>query len=160
VKAATALEQRGIGPFFLASGSPVLWNERGQARKFSGGLGLAFFKGHELELLEPGQGSDFYRRSLDPHGGTVIQHLGFLVSDVDEWANKLVKQGYPIWVRGRIKTGPLVTEFAYMDTESEAGLVIEFICWRFFGIRISPFPSLIHGLGRLEKWSGKRMIKT
>jgi hypothetical protein len=159
-KAATDLEAKGIGPFFLAQGSPVIWHERGQARKFSGGLGLAYFQGFELELLELGQGSDFYRRSLDPGGKIVIQHLGFLVDDVDEWADKLVKQGYPVYVRGRIKTGPLNTEFAYMDTEADAGLVIEFICWRFFGVRISPFPALVHTLGRLEKWSGKRMIKT
>jgi hypothetical protein len=158
VKAADELERKGIGPFFLAQGSPVRWTERGMGKSFTGALGLAFFQGYELELLEPGQGSDFYRRSLDPEGRIVVQHLGLLVEDVDDWAKKLESKGYPVWVRGKIKTGPISTEFAYMDTESEAGLVIEFISWKIFGVRFSPRPGLIHTLGRIEKWSGKRLI--
>lgn len=158
--AAEKLERLGIGPFFLARGSPVLWRERGEELRFEGALGLAFFQGFELELLEPGQGSDFYRQSLDPGGKIVVQHLGFLVPDVDAWSKRLSEQGFPVWVRGRLKSGPLSTDFAYMDTVAETGLVIEFISWRFLGIRFSPFKSLIHTLGRMEKWSGVRIFKT
>jgi len=157
-QAAKALEAKGIGPFFIASGSPVLWNERGVDKKFRGKMGLAYHQGLELELLEPGQGSDFYRNHLDPKGGIVIQHLGFLCKDVDESAKKLESAGFPTWVRGRLKSFPLTTEFAYMDTISETGFIIEFISWRLLGIPFSPPPSLIHTLGRLEKWSGKRSI--
>lgn len=154
--AAASLEQRGLGPFFIAGGNPVRWQERGQEKRFNGKLGIAYHRGLELELLEPGSGSDFYRQSLDPGGRVVVQHLGLLVPEVDGPVAKLESAGYPAWVRGAIKSGPLVTEFAYMDTASEAGFVIEFICMRLFGRLFSPPPGLIHALGRLEKLLGKR----
>jgi hypothetical protein len=157
--AAAELEARGIGPFFIAAGAPVLWRERGQDRRFAGKLALAYHRGYELEPLEPGEGSDFYRRSLDPAGRTVVQHLGMLVSDVDDWAQRMERAGFPVWVRGRLKSGPLVTDFAYLDTEAEAGLVIEFIRWTVFGREFSPPPKLIHAIGRLQRWSGKRCLK-
>ena len=153
--AAAELEQRGIGPFFIAAGRPVLWRERGEDKTFQGKLGFAYHQGFELELLEPGQGSDFYRQSLDPQGRILIQHLGFLCPDVDAAAGRL---GSPVWVRGRIKTGPMLTDFAYLDTGAEAGLVIEFISWRFLGLALAPPRGLIRALGRLEKWSGKRCL--
>ena len=156
--AAAELEARGIGPFFIASGAPALWRERGQERSFQGKLGMAYYQGLELELLEPGSGSDFYRECLDPQGRIIVQHLGFLVDNVDQWSLRLVTAGIPVWVRGRIKSGPLTTEFAYMDTMEKTGLVIEFISWKFLGLRFSP-PALIYrALGRFEKLIGKRSL--
>ncbi|MBW2651215.1 MAG: hypothetical protein JRC66_09500, partial [Deltaproteobacteria bacterium] len=70
--AAEELEKQGIGPFFIASGSPILWREREREITFSGKLGMAYHQGLEIELLEPGDGSDFYRRRLDPDGKIVI----------------------------------------------------------------------------------------
>lgn len=158
--AAFDLEKRGIGPFFIAAGKPRLWRERGTGRRFSGKLGLAYHRGFELELLEPGEGSDFYRQHLDPEGRIVVQHLGFLVEEVDREAEQLaLSSGCPIYVRGRLKTGPLTTEFAYMDTAAEAGLVMEFISWKLLGRNFPPRPGLIHFLGRLEKWTGKRSVQ-
>lgn len=84
-KAAEVLEKRGIGPFFIASGSPVRWRERGSEGAFKGKMGIAYHGGIEPELLEPGEGSDFYRRSFDAEGRAVVQHLGFMVDDVDQW---------------------------------------------------------------------------
>jgi len=159
-KSAEDLEAKGIGPFFIAEGSPVLWQERGEKKSFKGKLGLAYIEGIELELLEPGEGSDFYRQHLDPQGKIMIQHLGLLAADVDASAKKLEDAGYRVWVRGKLKSGPMTTDFAYMDTISEAGFIIEFISWRLFGFSFSPRPGLIHALGRLEKWSGIRSIKT
>jgi hypothetical protein len=157
--AAGELESKGIGPFFIAAGTPITWCERGGLKKFSGKLGIAYTEGFELELLEPGQGSEFYRQSLDPEGRIKVQHLGFLVKDVDEWAGRLEAEGYPVWVRGKIKAGPLAIEFAYMDTLKDAGTIIEFISWRMMGgIKLNPLPGLIHFLGRLQRWSGKRSI--
>lgn len=157
-KAADMLESKGIGPFFIASGAPVSWLERGEERSISGKLAMAYYHGFELELLEPTEGSDFYRQSLDPAGGIVVQHLGFLVKDVDDWAKKLSKAGSPVWVRGRLQTGPMKTDFAYMDTMDACGIVIEFISWRVFGWYMKPPAGLFRAVGRLEKWTGKRCI--
>ena len=153
---AGTLEAKGIGPFFIAAGKPVLWRELGEDRRFSGRLAMAFHQGFELELLEPGEGSDFYRQSLGPERSIVVQHLGLLVPKVDEWAEKLSIRGYPVRVRGKIKSGPLAIDFAYMDTASDAGLIIEFISWRIMGLPFRPRAGIINALARLEKLSGKR----
>jgi hypothetical protein len=156
--AASRLEAQGIGPFFIAKGSPVLWRERGEERSVRGKLGLAHHQGFELELLEPLEGSDFYARSLDGEGRIVVQHLGFLVRHVDEWAERLAATGPQAWVRGRLKMGPMKVDFAYMDTFEEVGVIIEFICWRIFGVTFRPRSCVLTSAGRLEKWSGKRSL--
>ena len=157
-EAALRLEKQGVAPFFIATGSPAFWHERESERSFRGKLGISHHHGIELELLEPGEGSDFYRRSLDPEGKIVVQHLGFLVDDVDAWAEKLTAAGSAIWVRGAITLGPANTQFAYMDTEEETGIVIEFISQRCFGLRWWPLDALFKVAARIEKWTGKRSI--
>jgi catechol 2,3-dioxygenase-like lactoylglutathione lyase family enzyme len=156
--AAARLEARGIGPFFIAQGAPVFWCERGEKRSFVGRMGIAYQQGVELEPLEPGEGSDFYRCCLDPEGRIVVQHLGFAVPDVDEWAGRLEASGVPVWIRGRLKLGPVSSDFAYMDSVEQCGFVIEFICWRLFGRPFRPPAAVFHTVGRLEKWSGKRCL--
>lgn len=157
-EAARTLQDRGIGPFLIGSGSPVLWRERGEERNVRGRIGLAYHQGVELELLEPADGSDFYRRSLDPEGRIVVQHLGFVVRDVDEWADRLNAAGTPTRIRGTIKVGPSRTEFAYMDTLNETGFVIEFISWRMFGWGSKPPAGVVKVLAQLQRWSGKRSV--
>ncbi len=66
--AADALTGQNIGPFFIALGAPRLWRERGQERWVQGKMALARYRGVELELLEPLEGSDFYTGSVDPKG--------------------------------------------------------------------------------------------
>ncbi len=156
--AALTLEGEGMRPFFIASGSPVFWNERGQEEKFTGKMGIAYHKGVEIELLEPGVGSGFYKACVDPDCRMVVQHLGFLVDDVDTWADRLVKDGYPVWVRGKLRAFPMTTEFAYMDTMAETGFIIEFICWKLLGIPFVVPSAVFQAIGWIEKKSGIRSI--
>ena len=157
-KAAAILEEKGMSPFFIASGSPVAWNERGQDGQFTGKMGISYHKGVEIELLEPGVGSGFYKACVDPDCRMVVQHLGFLVNDVDAWADRLVKDGYPVWVRGKIRAFPATSEFAYMDTVEKTGLVIELICWKILGIRFKPPSGIFKAVGRIEKTIGIRCL--
>ncbi len=157
--AAGDLEKRGVAPFFIAEGPVARWRESGRESRFSGKLGLTWHRGLELELLEPGHGSDFYRQSLDPGGAVVLQHLGFLVDDVDQQVERMDARGVSVLIRGSIVTGPLRAEFAYLDTQNETGLVMELITFFFLGVRVRPVPSVIRALGRLEKWSGRRSIR-
>jgi len=157
--AATQLEKRGIGPFFIASDTLKFWNERGEDRTFSGKLGMAIYKGYEVELLEPGIGSAFYKSCVDGKGRMVLQHLGFLVNDVDDYRNKLEKAGCQTWIRGQIKSFPVVIDFAYMDSVAQAGIILEFIDMRFLGIGVKPPGIIYHGLGKLEKITGIRCLK-
>lgn len=153
--AARFLEDRGIGPFFLASGKPSFWHEQGEEKQIKGRLGLAYHHNLELELLEPVQGSDFYSAYLDPKGRIVLQHLGFVVQDLTSWINKL-QSVLPVYIHGQLKSGPMTTDFAYL-TPLPGGLIIEFIEWSFFGMKIKPIPFLVHTLGKLQKLSGNRV---
>ncbi len=157
--AAAELERKGVKPFLLMGGPAKRWTERGSEGAITSRLGFGYHQGIELELLEPGTGSDFYLRSVDKKGRPVIQHLGFLVSNVDEWARKLVDAGCRVYVRGRLGLGPLRIEFAYMDTEKEAGLILEFICHRLFGIWIKPPVWIQQLIGGIEIKTGKRCIE-
>jgi hypothetical protein len=40
--AAAELEEKGIGPFFIASSGLKLWRERGQPKSFHGKVGIAY----------------------------------------------------------------------------------------------------------------------
>lgn len=157
-EAAGELEDRGIGPFFIAGGDTDFWHERYEPRSFTGKMAMAGYKGFEIELLEPGSGSDFYRQCIDGRCRPVLQHLGFIVQDVDPWASILSQAGYPVWVRGKLSAFPSSADFAYMDTVGDAGLVIEFICWKLLGLRLTPPSGVYHAIGRLQKLSGKRAL--
>lgn len=157
-QAAAVLEDEGFGPFFIARGAPVFWHEKGHACRVAGKMGLAYHRGIEIELLEPLVGSSFYHHALDPSGRPVVQHLGFLVDDVDIWAKKLYSAGSGIWVRGRLKTGAVKTDFVYMDPNEDDGLIMEFISWTLFGRRLKPAPAILHTIGRIQKWTGKRCL--
>lgn len=158
-KAAAKLEEKGLGPFFIASDTLKFWDERGEHRIFSGKLGMAIYKGYEIELLEPGIGSTFYKTCVDEKGRMVVQHLGFLVSDVDTYRQELERAGCPTWIRGQIKSFPVVIDFAYMDSVAQAGIILEFIDMRFLGIGVKPPGIIYHGLGKLEKITGIRCLK-
>jgi hypothetical protein len=156
--AAAQLEEKGIGPFFIASDTLDLWNERGEAGKFHGKVGMACHQGYNIELLEPGNGSTFYKSCVDQDGRMVLQHLGFLVKDVDAHAQNIEKSGCATWVRGRIKALPLVTDFAYMDTRDQAGIILEFIDMKIMGFSIKVPAGIYHNLGRIEKIIGIRSL--
>jgi hypothetical protein len=111
-----------------------------------------------LELLEPGTGSTFYKSCVDKERRMVVQHLGFMVKDVDARAKMLEAKGCKTWVRGTIKSFLLVINFAYMDTTNEAGIILEYIDFRLFGIPIKIPAAIFHALGRLEKLIGVRSL--
>ena len=156
--AAAELEAKGIGPFFIASSGLLLWRERGKPKNYRGKAGIGYYRGFELELLEPGNGSTFYKSCVDPDCKMVVQHLGFRVRDVDAHAKKLENDGHATWVRGKIKSFPLFTDFAYMDTRKKAGIILEFIDMRWFGLSIKMPAGIFHSLGRMEKIIGKRSL--
>jgi hypothetical protein len=156
--AAAELEAKGMGPFFITTLKPVFWNERRRLGNLTGKVGIAYHKGFEVELLEPGQGSTFYKDCIDPDCSMVVQHLGFLTNNVDVQAARLEKDGYPTWIRGTIRVIPASVEFAYIDTVADAGLVLEFISWKLMGLPFSIPQALFHAVGHMEKAVGIRCL--
>ncbi len=157
--AAGRLEDQGIGPFFIAQWSPVYWYERGEARKFQGKAGIASYRGIELELMEPGEGSDFYRQSLDPDGRIAVHHLGMRVRDVKAQADLLVEARMRTLVEAKLSLGVAQVDFAYLDTVDQAGYIIEFLAWRFLAWRFAPPYGLLKALGKLQKITGIRSLR-
>lgn len=110
------------------------------AKEFKGKNAFGNYRGIDIEIVAPGTGSDFYRKDLDSNGRPVIQHIGFLVNDVDDWAEKFHEEGYELLVRGRIDSGPLSANFVYMDTVDEIGYYTEFIAFTLNGETFTPSP--------------------
>jgi hypothetical protein len=157
--AAQALEERGIGPFFIIAGRAARWREKGERRDCTLKLGLAFHQGIQVELLEPVKGSDIHQDSLDPRGKPVVQHLAFMVKDVDAWAEKLEAAGTGLWVRATLKGAGLTADLTYMEKNEDDGLSMEFIRIKLFGIPLRLSASTTHTLGRIQKWTGRRCFE-
>jgi len=158
--AAADLERAGAGPFFIAAGETAVWRERGEQRRYRGKLGIGYLHGLEVELLEAGEGSDLYRRFLDPGGRPVVHHLAFVVEDLAPWRRKMQEAGCPVWVEGVIRAGPMRIDFAYHDTLEAAGVILEFETYRLLGfLRRRPPAAFYHAVGRLQRWSGIRSFR-
>ncbi len=159
VETAGRLEEKGIGPFFIAEDDLALWIERGERKFFHGKLGMAYFGGYELELLEAGEGSTFYSQAFRPDGLIALHHVGLLDSRVDYRVRQLNEAGIETAVRGKIKMGPLKVNFAYMDARDEVGLIVEFIDYRIAGLSMKPSAGVMKGAARLMKRLGRNQLR-
>jgi hypothetical protein len=56
------------------------------------------------------------------------------------------------------KSFPLVTDFAYMDTRDQAGIILEFIDMKLFGFAVKIPAGIFHSLGCMKKLIGKRSL--
>jgi 4-hydroxyphenylpyruvate dioxygenase-like putative hemolysin len=77
----------------------------------------------QLELVQPISGKSLQREFLEKHGEGV-NHLAFLVDDLDEEVAKLVEKGFRVVSSGRTLGGGA---FAYLDTDKIGGIVFELI---------------------------------
>jgi catechol 2,3-dioxygenase-like lactoylglutathione lyase family enzyme len=160
VQAATqALAGRDVGPFFIAEGEPAFWKVDGRNSRAPIRAGFAFHEGVQLECVEPGARRDLYRSYQDPQGRIVVHHLGLWVPDVDEWSQRMDEAGYPVQLRGRFQRGPVVADFAWIDSEAAAGIIIEFVSLRLFGWPYRPGPFLTHLTGYIQQWIGPSVFR-
>jgi methylmalonyl-CoA/ethylmalonyl-CoA epimerase len=73
-----------------------------------------------LQLCQPGPGDSIYKDFLE-RKGEGIQHLGFVVEDIDEEEAKLQERGFKVLSSGRRADG---SGFTYFDTEDDAGVTL------------------------------------
>ena len=159
IAAAAELERLGLGPFFIAEGDATQWIEDGRPGHMRGMLGSSYLKHVEMELIEAGHGTDFYKRDMDPEGRMLIQHLAFFVDDVDAWAAKLTADGYRLRIRGKIYRGPSQCDFAYIDTIAASGFITEVFSHRFLGF-LAKRPAIVNTiLGRCTRLLGKKYLQ-
>ncbi|MBN1161529.1 MAG: VOC family protein [Dehalococcoidales bacterium] len=76
----------------------------------------------ELELIQPIDGESPHREFLDAKGEG-IQHLGFMVDNLNEDVKRLTAQGSEILLTSQFKNGGGV---AYLDLDV-AGLIVELV---------------------------------
>ena len=74
----------------------------------------------QLQLVEPGEGDSLYKDHLQEKGEGVF-HIGFEVNDIGATDAKIEAIGLNVLSSGRRENG---SGFSYLDTASEAGMVL------------------------------------
>jgi len=73
-----------------------------------------------LQLCQPGPGESIYKDFLE-RNGEGMQHLGFVVDDIEQEEEELRRKGFKILSSGRRSDG---SGFTYFDTEQDAGVTL------------------------------------
>jgi len=73
-----------------------------------------------LQLCQPGTGKSIYKDFLE-RKGEGVQHLGFVVDDIEKEEEGLRKRGFKVLSSGRRSEG---SGFTYFDTEDDAGVTL------------------------------------
>ncbi len=126
----------GIGPWAVFEGEPEWCLQGGENVIPTGRIAMAQAGPVQLELIQITGGSTFYADTL---GGREegLHHVGFFVRDLAERLRAAREAGIEVLQHGMLKQLGLTIEYAYLDTTSVGGVIIEFIEPRFLGL---PFP--------------------
>jgi methylmalonyl-CoA/ethylmalonyl-CoA epimerase len=104
-KAIAYYESLGIGPFQIREGVrtitiPFKGELHGKPAEWTTKISNANLGGVELELLEPVEGPQALKESLDATGEG-LHHIGFLATDVDAEMKKWTQKGLKVWTSSR-----------------------------------------------------------
>ena len=122
--ATTFYEALGLGPFKTGPGAaPIVEREvYGKAAPdVKNRIATARLGEVELELVQPVSGASLQREFLERHGEGV-NHLGFVVENLEGEVSKLVAKGFRIVFRGKVLGGGA---FVYVDTDRVGGVIFE-----------------------------------
>jgi methylmalonyl-CoA/ethylmalonyl-CoA epimerase len=112
----------GIGPFVFPHIEYESVTYQGKASQGYWEMAFARFGAFELELSSPVRSPSIYEDFLKEHGEG-LHHVGFDVKDMDAVLREAEKQGFPVLMSGRTKTGG----FAHLDTRRVGGTIFEII---------------------------------
>ncbi len=73
-----------------------------------------------LQLCQPGPGRSIYKNFLE-RKGEGVQHIGFVVDDIEKEETELKQKGFKVLNSGRRADG---SGFTYFDTEDDAGVTL------------------------------------
>jgi methylmalonyl-CoA/ethylmalonyl-CoA epimerase len=124
-KAVAYFESMGIGPFTGPAGAKyfkVSFNGElhGKPAKWATTISNAKFGDVELELLEPTEGPQALKETLD-QTGEGLHHIGFISEDLEREKANFKKNGIGIWTEGQAGAA-----FFYSNPSPVGGLAIEF----------------------------------
>ncbi len=124
-KAMAYFESIGIGPFKVGDKRkitiPFKGELHGKPAEWKTTISNADLGGPELELLEPTEGNQALKESLD-NTGEGLHHIGFLVDDLDAAIAKGKKDGLKIWTMSKGVNRP---GFLYFENSETGSLAIE-----------------------------------
>ena len=112
----------GIGPFVFPHVEYEEVTYHGRPSDGYWEMAFARLGSFELELSSPVRPPSIYEDFLQEHGEG-LHHIGFDVKDMDGVLREAERQGIPVLMRGRTKTGG----FAHLDTRSFGGTIFEII---------------------------------
>ena len=126
-KAIAFLEKLGIGPFDVGGGRktftiPFKGELHGKPAQWKTTISFAKMGDTELELLEPTEGKQALKESLDKTGEG-LHHIGFLTDDLDAEIANFKNNGVGIWTLAREDNGG---GFLYSDPTPMGKVAIEF----------------------------------
>jgi hypothetical protein len=103
----------------------------------------------QVELIEY-RSADANIYSAHPgEAGFGFHHFGMVVDDLDAAVKLMADKGFPALQDGALRyRGGGKTRFAYLDTISKAGMILEFIETKAFGINLG-MPEWLVSLGRV-----------
>lgn len=119
----------GIGPWhFYTYGKPLLsfMKRHGKPTEYKMKVALSYFGSMRIELIQHLEGDTVYTDFIKKHGYG-IQHLGFLVTDMEEALDQARKAGLEVSMEGGGHGPDGDGYFAYLETEDMLGTTIELI---------------------------------
>jgi catechol 2,3-dioxygenase-like lactoylglutathione lyase family enzyme len=126
-------EAFGIGPWAVFTGEPVECVEKGKRITFKGKMAMAQTGRVELELIQILEGRSFHSDFLEERGEG-IHHIGFFVNDFEERMAAVRDAGIEVLHQGLLKQMGLTIKYAYLETTTIGGVIIELIEQRFLGL--------------------------
>lgn len=119
-KAIDYYQSLGIGPFILYTPGPVDRKIYGKPANIKLKGAAAPMGPISLELIQPVEGESLQKEFLESKGEGV-NHIGFMVDDIDKEVEKLEKEGFKLIVSGENPR----RVFAYFDTTKIGGIIIQ-----------------------------------
>ncbi|HCS35960.1 MAG TPA: hypothetical protein DIW48_04570 [Sphaerochaeta sp.] len=119
----------GIGPWhFYTYGKPLLKTMKryGKPAEYRMKVALSYFGDTRIEIIQHLEGDTVYADFIHKHGYG-IQHLGFLVDNMDEALQRVEEAGLIVSMEGGGHGPDGDGYFAYLETEDLLGTTIELI---------------------------------
>ncbi|HLJ58434.1 MAG TPA: VOC family protein [bacterium] len=119
----------GVGPWRVYTYGPPLVRDmtyRGRKQDYRMRLALAQARDLTLELIQPLSGESLYTEHLQQKGEG-LHHVGFVVDSLTEAIAEAAKLRLPVLQSGRGYGLDGDGGYAYLDTESQLGMIAELI---------------------------------
>jgi catechol 2,3-dioxygenase-like lactoylglutathione lyase family enzyme len=135
----------GIGPWFRSKTVKHDLVFRDKPIRIDLDIVIAFRGGMEYELIQVLGGDEcIYSEILRKNGGG-IHHMGAVVWDFDKRLANVKEAGIGVIQSGTITTkGAAVTNYAYLDTVAQCGIITELIETKLMGIHVPQNSLMMH----------------